>query len=302
MGIGFASWSLFLIHLLIFMCVHGSGVRELTRKHSEEIHAMDDHPVKQDHDIHDQDQGTQREHVHAHPSSHMDDMDPSSKVFFTMKDQMVGETMPIYFRKRDFSTSPRLLPREEADSIPFSLKQLPNILEFFSFSPDSPQAKSMEYTLRQCETEPIKGETKICATSMESLLDFTRGILGSNSHFQVLTTSHLTKSNTLFQNYTFLKMPEEIPAPKMVACHNMPYPYAVFYCHSQAKETKVFKVALGGENGDMVEAVTVCHTDTSRWSHDHASFRVLGIKPGTPNVCHFFPADNLVWVPKPMSI
>ncbi|KAG6711607.1 hypothetical protein I3842_05G063200 [Carya illinoinensis] len=212
MGIGFASWSLFLIHLLIFMCVHGSGARELTRKHSEEIHAMDDHPVKQHHDI--RDQGTKREHVHAHPSSHMDDMDPSSMVFFTMKDQMVGETMPIYFRKRDFSTSPRLLPREEVDSIPFSLKQLPNLLEFFSFSPGSPQANSMEYTLRQCETEPIKGETKICATSMESLLDFTRGILGSNSDFQVLTTSHLTKSNTLFQNYTFLKMPEEILVPR----------------------------------------------------------------------------------------
>ncbi|XVF01123.1 hypothetical protein REPUB_Repub04eG0061000 [Reevesia pubescens] len=237
--------------------------------------------------------------IHAHPSSHMDHMDRSVMVFFTLNDLKVGKSMPIYFPKKDPSKSPHLLPREETDSIPFSLKQLPYLLQFFSFLQDSSQAKAMEDTLRQCETDAIKGETKFCATSLESMLDFARSLFGLNSPFKILTTAHLTKSSTRFQNYTILERPEEISAPMMVACHTVPYPYAVLYCHSQETENKVFKVSLGGENGDKVEAVAVCHMDTSQWSRNHVSFRVLGIEPGTPGVCHFFPADNFVLIPMP---
>ncbi|EOX98055.1 Uncharacterized protein TCM_006908 isoform 1 [Theobroma cacao] len=242
-------------------------------------------------------------HQHAmfdnHVSSHMNHMDRSLMVFFILNDLKVGKSMPIYFPKNDPSTSPHLLPREEADSIPFSLKELPYLLRFFSFLQDSPQAKAMEDTLRECETKAIKGETKFCATSLESMLDFARSIFGLNSHFKILTTAHLTKSSTLFQNYTILATPQETSAPKMVACHTMPYPYAVLYCHSQETQNKVFKVSLGGDNGDRAEAVAVCHMDTSQWTRNHVSFRVLGIEPGTPGVCHFFPADNFVLIPVP---
>jgi len=249
------------------------------------------------------DDPAKQDRFHGHPSSHMDHMDPSSRIFFFMEDIKVGKTMPIYFPKRDPSTSPRFLPREEADSIPFSVNQIPHLLEFFSFSQDSPQAKAIEDTLRHCESEPIKGETKFCATSLESMLDFASAVLGRfKPNFQVLTTSHLTKSTTRFQNYTILKIPVEISAPKMVACHTMPYPYAIFFCHSQESENKVFKVTLGGENGDRVEAIAVCHMDTSQWSPNHVSFLVLGVLPGTSSVCHFFSADNLLWVPIPVSI
>lgn len=78
----------------------------------------------------------------------------------------------------------------------------------------------------------------------------------------------------------------------------MPYPYAVFYCHSQLlSENKLFQVSLGGPDGERVEAVAVCHMDTSRWDRDHVSFTVLGIEPGSSPVCHFFPVDSIVWVP-----
>lgn len=159
----------------------------------------------------------------------------------------------------------------------------------------------MENTLSLCEIEPIKGETKFCATSLESMLDFARSAFGLESSFGVVTTTFLNKSSATFQNYTILEMPKEILAPKMVACHTMPYPYAVYYCHYQESENKVYKISLGGENGDGVDAVAVCHMDTSHWSRNHASFRVLRIEPGTLPVCHFFPADHLVWVPTPTS-
>ncbi|EXC07324.1 hypothetical protein L484_021232 [Morus notabilis] len=195
--------------------------------------------------------------------------DPSQMIFFTLKDMKVGQNIPIYFPKKDPSSSPHLLARYEASSIPFSLKELPNLLNFFCFSQDSPQAKAMESTLSLCEIEPIKGETKFCATSLESMLDFVRGAFGLEESFSVVTTTFLTKS--------------------------------MYYCHYQESENKVYKISLGGENGDKVEAVAVCHMDTSHWSRDHVSFRVLRIEPGTFPVCHFFPADHLVWVPTPST-
>ncbi|KAJ0077125.1 hypothetical protein Patl1_36376 [Pistacia atlantica] len=115
----------------------------------------------------------------------------------------------------DPSTSPPLLPREEADLIPFSSQELPQILDYFSFSHDSTQAKAIEDAVKSQETE-----------------------------------------------------------------------------------TKIFSVPLGAEDGDRVEGVAACHMDTSHWSPDHISFRMLGIKPGSSHVCHLFATDNLVFVPK----
>ncbi|MED6204135.1 hypothetical protein PIB30_006199 [Stylosanthes scabra] len=263
-------WILFLHFLLIMCSSHGSIGR-------------DDH----DHD-----------HDHHHH------MDPSLMVFFTMNDLKVGQRMPIYFPKRNPSTSPKPWPKQEADSLPFSLEKLPQLLRHFGFARDSPQAKAMEDTLRECESKAIKGEVKFCATSLESMLEFTQTILGidSDSEIRALSTSHKTKSSVTFQNYTMLENIVEIEAPKMVACHTMPYPYAVFYCHSQRSENRVFKVPLEGENGDEVEAMVVCHLDTSEWSSSHPSFRVLGVKPGSSSVCHFFPADNLIFVPKVVQV
>ncbi|KAK9176997.1 hypothetical protein WN944_029016 [Citrus x changshan-huyou] len=216
MGLRFSAWNLLLS--LLFLCAQVL---------SENLH--DSHSIP----------------------SHMNHMDPSTMVFFTLKNLKIGETMPIYFRKRDPSAYPQALPREEADSIPFSLKQLPYLLQFFSFSDDSPLAKAMEGTLNHCEVPPIEGETKICATSLESMLDFVHGTFGLETKFRPKT------------------------------------------------ENKLFGVSLGGDNGDRVEAVAVCHMDTSHWSRDHASFRVLGIEPGSSHVCHFFQADNIVYIPAP---
>ncbi|KAI4376045.1 hypothetical protein MLD38_013843 [Melastoma candidum] len=230
--------------------------------------------------------------------SHMDHMDPSTMIFFTVDDLKVGKTMPVYFPKRDTSSSPRLLPREVAKSFPFSSDRLPDLLRLLSLSPSSAQATAMRETHRHCETKPVKGETKLCLNSLGDMLDFVRTTLGGKySNLRAISTTHLTASSVRFQNYTIVRQPWPVPAQRMVACHTVPYPYAVFYCHSQMTENRVYEVALEGENKDRVKAVAVCHMDTSQWSRDHASFRVLGIEPGSKPVCHFFPADNLVWVP-----
>ncbi|XP_024021317.1 BURP domain-containing protein BNM2A isoform X2 [Morus notabilis] len=286
MDLAVASWHIILLSLLVL--VKGTESRDVPSDNNIIQLPSSNTESIGDHDHHQSD----------HPKSHMHHMDSNNvnMVFFTMEDMEVGKTMPIYFPKIDPSTSPHLLPRDEASSIPFSLKQLPNLLKKFSFSKDSPQGSAMEDTLKQCESPPIKGETKFCATSLESMIDFIRRIFGDDS-FSVVATNFFTKSSTTFQNYTILEMPKEVFSPKMVACHTLPYPYAIYYCHYLECENKVYKILLGGENGDKVEAVAVCHMDTSQWGRNHVSFRILKTEPGTFPVCHFFPAEHLVWVP-----
>lgn len=237
-------------------------------------------------------------------------IDPALNVFFTLDDLKAGKQMPIYFPSKlaDPSKSSRLLTREQSDSIPFSSAQLSHLLSFFSIPEGSPQAKAMEYTLMQCELEPIEGETRFCTASLESMLDSAREVFGPKAQFRVLTTTYLPSKKKKarddpVQNYTILQAPKQINETRVLGCHTMAYPYTVFYCHSQAKsENRVYQISLGsggGEDGGgerSVEAVAVCHMDTSLWDRDHVSFRVLGVEPGSSPVCHFFPPDNLVWV------
>ncbi|KAH6767168.1 hypothetical protein C2S52_018151 [Perilla frutescens var. hirtella] len=243
------------------------------------------------------------EQIHSH-SHHMNMMDPSLIVFFFLDDLKLGNTIPIYFPARELSDSlPHLLSKQQADSIPFSLQQLPHILHLLSFSNDSPQAKAMAQTLDECDRDPIEGEKKFCATSLQSMSEFLQTIFGSDTPIKSLSTSHIRRSDDggLVQKYAIVGI-VDIPAPKMVACHTMPYAYTVFYCHYHDSENRVYRVSLRGEKGDEVKAVAVCHMDTSQWGRSHVAFQVLRVEPGAAPVCHFFPADNFVWVPTMSSI
>ena len=132
------------------------------------------------------------------------------------------------------------------------------------------------------------------------MVEIVHSILDSEVNFNLLSTSHPNVATALAQNYTVLEVPKEVLAPKMVICHPVPYPYAVFFCHYFGTGTKVFQVSLCGKNGDNVEAVAVCHMDTSDWDPDHILFQLLGVKPGASSpVCHFLPTNHLVWVPSP---
>ncbi|XP_076921644.1 BURP domain-containing protein BNM2A-like [Bidens hawaiensis] len=237
-------------------------------------------------------------HINIYGKNDINDLDPALNVFFHVHDLYLGKKMPIYFAVNDPSTTPRLLTREKSDSIPFSSQKLAYLLELISLAEGSPQALAMEQTLKQCELEATPGETRFCASSLESMLDLTHGTLGMVK-LKALTTNIHNMSNTNLQEYTFLNEPLEIDVNDMVACHTMAYPYTVYYCHGQKGYNRVFEISLGGENGNIVDAIAVCHMDTSQWDSDHVAFRVLGGQPGSSPVCHFLPADNIVWIPSP---
>ncbi|KAL4353277.1 hypothetical protein GQ457_06G002240 [Hibiscus cannabinus] len=156
----------------------------------------------------------------------------------------------------------------------------------------------MEETLKHCDSKAPEGEVACCITSLNSLVDFVRTDFGSDAKLEILRSSAVAKSTPYVQNYTVMQA-KEVAASNMMACHFKPYPYPVYYCHYQiGVENKVFRVSLAGDNRNRVDAVFVCHMDTSKWSSDFIAFRHLGFNPGDSEVCHFFQATDFVVVAK----
>ncbi|XP_076932269.1 BURP domain protein RD22-like isoform X1 [Bidens hawaiensis] len=217
---------------------------------------------------------------------------PNVALFFLENDLHQDAEFNLHFTKNDQKST--FLPRKIADSIPFSSNKLPQIYDEFSVKPDSVEAEMMKQTLNECENTGINGEEKYCATSLESMVDFSTTKLGKN--VRAISTEVNAKFSTCpLQKYK-IKVVKKLAAKKAVVCHKQSYPYAVFYCHKTVS-TKVYAVSMVGADGTKVKAVAVCHTDTAKWNPKHLAFQVLKVKPGTVPICHFLPEDHVVSVP-----
>lgn len=187
------------------------------------------------------------------------------------------------------------VPRPEADAISFSSQNLPKILEHFSMAPHSEDAKLMKETITYCENPPMKGEKKLCSTSLESMVDNVISLLGT-SNIQVMSTT--TTINGVQHEklvvYTISspikKLSEE---DELVICHPQPSPQAVHYCHKNTAY-KVYIIPLTGNNGSMVNAITVCHHDLM--NVDSFVLEVLKVNSRAEPICHFLPEDHFIWV------
>ncbi|CAL8105325.1 unnamed protein product [Prunus armeniaca] len=215
-------------------------------------------------------------------------------IFFLEKDMRPGTTMKFQF-PRNLNTA-TFLPRESAQSIPFSSKKLPEIFNHFSVKPTSEEAKTIKQTIEECEAPGLKGEEIYCATSLESMVDFSTSKLGTRN-VEAISTEVLEKGATMsIHNYTTMPGLKKVAGDKVVVCHKQNYPYAVFFCHA-IKHTAAYVLSLKGDDGEKVKAVTICHLDTSEWNPEHLSFQILNVKPGTIPICHFIYTDVIAWVP-----
>ncbi|KAB2629679.1 BURP domain-containing protein 3-like [Pyrus ussuriensis x Pyrus communis] len=221
--------------------------------------------------------------------------DPTQVVFFLEEAVRPGITMKYSF-SRNTSTPAMFLPREIAESVPFSSSKLPEILNRFSLKPGSVQADIMKQTLQTCESTAIPGEQRYCATSLESLVDYATAKLGRN--IQPISTE--LEAGAAIQNYTItpgVKLITSADKDRLIVCHKMDNGYAVFYCHG-FKRTRAYSVPLQGSDGTKVKAVAICHLDTSAWNPKTYALLEVKVAPGTDSVCHFLPEGHFAWVPK----
>ncbi|EXC11174.1 BURP domain-containing protein 3 [Morus notabilis] len=211
--------------------------------------------------------------------------------FFLDTNLHAGQKLKLHFPNTQ--NDAKFLTRKAAESMPLSTNKLPEILKHLGIKPDSIQANRVKTAIEQCEAPAIRGEDKFCATSLESLIDFGVSKLGRG--VQVYSTEGIKGDNGTKQVYSISKGVKKI-GERSVVCHKQNYVYAVFYCH-EIHATTAYKVSLVGSDGTNVEAVALCHADTSSWSPQHVAFQMLKVKPGSVPICHFVSRDNLVWVP-----
>ncbi|ONI34332.1 hypothetical protein PRUPE_1G475400 [Prunus persica] len=216
----------------------------------------------------------------------------------SMEEVLLHPTINHQFHRN--SNTATFLPRESAQSIPFSSNKLPEIFNHFSVKPTSEEAKTIKQTIEECEAPDLKGEEIYCATSLESMVDFSTSKLGTRN-VEAISTEVLEKGATMsIQNYTTMPGLKKLAGDKVVVCHKQNYPYAVFFCHA-IKHTAAYALSLKGDDGEKVKAVTICHLDTSEWDPEHMSFKIVNVKPGTIPICHFISTDAIAWVPNHKS-
>lgn len=222
--------------------------------------------------------------------------DPNVALFFLEKDLQNRTKFNLHFTKTS-NSKPKFLPRQVASSIPFSSNKIDDVLKKFSVKAESEEGETMKNTIKECEEKGIKGEEKYCATSLESMVDFSVGKLGRN----VEAVSTEAEKEIQKQNYGMApgakKLGNEKKGKGRVVCHREKYPYPVFYCH-YTESIRVYSVRVEEDDGGRVKAVAICHADTSEWNPKHLAFEVLKVKAGTVPVCHFLPDDHVVWLPK----
>jgi hypothetical protein len=202
------------------------------------------------------------------------------------------------------SSLPSLLPRSVAGSIPFSHERLSDIISMFAPASIS-MAKKIRWTLDMCEhPRTLPGQSAGCATSLESLAELPPSLLKTRnvrafSAADLPVEARGTRALRGRYNVTaVLKVSGE--SSEIVTCHDLTYPYAVYYCHT-ANPTSAYTVTLTSvEDGAVpktMEALAVCHLDTSKWSPKNPFFELHNLKPGEVTVCHFLTKLSIIWVP-----
>ncbi|CAL5417015.1 unnamed protein product [Camellia sinensis] len=217
---------------------------------------------------------------------------PNETIFFLEEDIKQGTKMNLDLSKE--ANGVTFLPRTISQSMPFSSKEFPKILNRFSVKPNSAEAKIMKKTIEDCAEMPaFKGEQRYCATSLESMIDFCTSMLGK----RVKALSTELEKETQLRKYSVVGF-TKIGGGEVAVCHMHKYPYAVFTCHN-VHSTRVYMVSLEGAEGGgrKVKGVAVCHTDTAAWNPNFEAFQTLKVKPGTVPICHILPEDNIVWLP-----
>lgn len=217
------------------------------------------------------------------------DSEDNIDYFFLEKELHPGRKMNIYLT----SNMPKanFLPRQYAEAIPFSPDKIHEIIDMLHIKPESPEVETMKQTIGWCEHPSLEGEDKICATSLEAMVDFAKSKLGE--HARPISTN-LDMEETAGQQYTVGPTVKRIAGETSVSCHILPYVYPVYSCHS-IKSTKMFEVPLFSSNGSKATAIAACHEDTSKFNPEHLAFKLLKVKPGEATICHFFAEGDILW-------
>lgn len=220
-------------------------------------------------------------------------------VFFSQEQARVGTTMDVYL-PATAAGLPGILPRNAAARTPFGDSAA--VLARFGIAPASKEADQVHDTLSSCRAQPLRGEKKACATSLEAIVGAATRMLATpagsaGGGVMWATASDLPRDGLPRQAYAVTAV-AALDGDRHVACHDRPFPYAVYQCHGTGpSSTRALMVTLQGLHSGAPEVAmaAICHLDTSAWDPEHPAFQALNTKPGAEPVCHFMPYAHLLF-------
>lgn len=164
-------------------------------------------------------------------------------------------------------------------------------------------AREIRWTLDTCDhPRTLPGQKAGCATSLESLTELASSLHGTHN-VRAFSAANLpidaAGTPALRGMYNVTAVRKLSDSQEIVTCHDLTYPYTVYYCHT-ANPTAAYTVTLESVDGatapEVMEALAVCHLDTSRWSPKNPFFEMHNLKPGDVAVCHFLTKLSIIWV------
>ncbi|WVY90759.1 hypothetical protein V8G54_036273 [Vigna mungo] len=191
---------------------------------------------------------------------------------------------------RDKMPERSFLPRVILSKLPFTVNGVNRV---FGVGVGSSLEKIVMDSVSECERAPSQGETKRCVGSIEDMVDFATGVLGSNVVVRITENVNGSKGNVMVGRVNGIHGGR---VTESVSCHQSLFPYLLYYCHSVPK-VRVYEVDLldPKSKAKINRGVAICHLDTSSWSPSHGAFLALGSGPGQIEVCHWIFENDMTW-------
>ncbi|KAM7486521.1 hypothetical protein LguiA_002530 [Lonicera macranthoides] len=210
--------------------------------------------------------------------------------FFREEMLKAGNVMPMP-DIRDKTPKRSFLPRVISSILPFSTSRISEMKKIFHAGDNSAMTRVLTEALTECERAPERDETKRCVGSMEDMIDFATSILGRNVVVRTTDNSEGSKQNVMIGAVKGINGGK---VTKAVSCHQILFPYLIYYCHSVSK-VRIYEADIldSTTKTKINNGLAICHVDTSAWSPRHAAFVALGSGPGKIEVCHWIFENNM---------
>ena len=177
------------------------------------------------------------------------------------------------------------------------------LLQHFNVARNSHMATHMATAAYLCGSAPLPGEARTCAASRDAMAAFVSSELGQDVKLYTTTgaptTAPAAKAPVTIVNVVIGSIAE---GKKIVVCHHIAFPSALFYCHS-VTGTKIVQALLkpdsvtSGTTAPIIHSAGVCHINTALWLSRHPAFKSLHVPKGS-EVCHFLAANDIVFAPE----
>ena len=216
--------------------------------------------------------------------------------FFVETALVEGGSLTLDANLRDPAPRRPFLTSDAASAMPTGARDM---ISHFGVAPGSTMAKDVATAAYLCGNPALPGEAFRCAASVEAVGAFVAAELGRS--VKVYKTTGAPSSTSAVKgapvNIVEVAKGSLAEGKRIVVCHHLPFAAELFYCH-RVTDTKVVKAALKPAGGlgssRAINAVGVCHMDTSMWLSRHPAFKALGIAHGDA-ACHFLVDGDLVF-------